>query len=77
MWTAIFNAVQQLATTFIVLFGAAEKLAKAADNVATVIEQSSGLYADEAAFNRQAKELALQAKKAAAALPAPAAVVTP
>lgn len=56
---AMALAFTQFFSAFAVLFGAFEKIAKTADNLATVAEESSGQYVDEARASRQQKLLAL------------------
>lgn len=55
-FTQFFNAVT-------VLFTAIEKICKTADNLATVAEESSGTYMDEARIQRQMKLAKLQAER--------------
>ena len=62
MFTSIINAVVALMTSITTLAGAANKLAVAADNLATVTEEASGMYLDEARANRAIQRKALEAK---------------
>lgn len=52
---AISTAITQLFTALTVLFTAFESLCKTADNLATVAEESSGQYKDQARIERQRK----------------------
>lgn len=63
---AISVAIVQFFTMLTTLFSAGEKLAGAVDNLATVANESSGDYADEARINREmrkAQRLADQRKQ--------------
>lgn len=52
---AISTAITQLFTALTVLFTAFESICKTANNLATVAEESSGTYMDQARIERQAK----------------------
>lgn len=72
-----FRSLLAMLTSF---FSAGEKIGKTLDNLATVAEETSGVYVDEARAERQAKIAARQqqlALEAAVVLPAPVAVPTP
>lgn len=68
MWASLFNAVTQFATAVTVLFGAFEKVAKAADHIAGVAEDSAGLLADESRFKRELRRRELLAQQTAQAV---------
>lgn len=53
---AISVAIVQFFTMLTTLFSAGEKLAGAIDNLATVANESSGDYADEARINREMRK---------------------
>jgi hypothetical protein len=61
---ALSLAFTQFFATLAVFFSAFEKFGKTIDNIATVAEESSGQYRDEAHINRQAKLLELNEKLA-------------
>lgn len=63
---AFSTAIVQFFSAITVFFGAFEKIAKTADNLATVAEEASGTYVDEARADRQAK-IAARALAAATA----------
>lgn len=66
--SAISLAITQLFTALSVLFSAFESIAKTANNLATVAEESSGTYMDQARIDRQAKLSKLQAELKASML---------
>lgn len=53
--SAISLAITQMFTALSVLFAAFESICKTALNLATVAEESSGTYMDQARIERQAK----------------------
>lgn len=55
---ALSAALVQFFTAITTFFAAFEKIAKTADNLATVAQESSGVYMDEARADRQAKAAA-------------------
>lgn len=55
---AFSSAIVQFFTAVTTFFSAFEKLAKTADNIATVGMEASGTYVDEARADRQAKAAA-------------------
>jgi hypothetical protein len=61
---ALSLAFTQFFATLAVFFSAFEKFGKTIDNIATVAEESSGAYVDEARSNRQTKLLELNEKLA-------------
>ena len=63
-----FRSMLAMLTTF---FSAIDKIGKTLDNLATVAEETSGVYVDEARAERLAKIEAREAARVAAALPAP------
>lgn len=65
---AFTAALVQFFTAITTFFSAFEKIAKTADNLATVASESSGAYCDEARIQRSIKLKALEAQ---ALLPAP------
>lgn len=60
--SAISAAITQFFSALTVLFSAFEKGAKTIDNLATVAEQSSAMYMDEAAEKRKQKLAQLTAE---------------
>ena len=56
--------VTQFFTMFSNLFSAANKICITADNLATVAEESSGTYRDQARIDREIKIKALEASRA-------------
>lgn len=66
MWATIFAAVTQLATTFITLFSATNKFAKALDHLGDIAEQSAGVMADESLEARKARRAKAMAETAQA-----------
>lgn len=56
--------ITQFFTMFSNLFSAANKLCITADNLATVAEESSGTYRDQARIDREVKIKALEASRA-------------
>jgi hypothetical protein len=63
---AISTAITQLFTALTVLFTAFESLCKTANNLATVAEESSGTYMDQARIDRQIKLSKMEADRRAA-----------
>lgn len=61
MFQSIFNAIIALMGAVTTSAGAANKLAKAADNLCTVAEETSQHYLNETRINNQAKLNQLQA----------------
>jgi hypothetical protein len=53
--SAISLAITQFFSALAVFFTAFEKIGKTADNLATIAEESSGAYMDEARITRQEK----------------------
>lgn len=53
MFTAVANALIAIMTAVTTAAGASEKLAKSLDNLATVAEETSGAYVDQARINRE------------------------
>lgn len=69
---AFSTAFTQFFAALTVLFSAFSKLAGTVDNLATVAEEASGTYMDQARIERQAKLHALRKENAQALnLPAP------
>ena len=66
MINAITTAIVQLFSVFTTLCNAADKGAKALDNLATVAEEASGAYADESRAVREAKLAVIRANRAKA-----------
>lgn len=66
-------AFRSLLAMFTSFFSAGEKIGKTLDNLATVAEETSGVYVDEARAERMAKIIARE-QAAAALLPVPAPV---
>lgn len=66
--SAISLAITQFFSALTVLFTAFESICKTADNLATVAEESSGTYKDQARIDRQIKLSKAQAEQRAAAL---------
>lgn len=62
--SAFSLAFTQFFATLAAFFNAFEKLGKTIDNVASVAEQSSGMYRKEAEFNLASKDLELSKKLA-------------
>ena len=60
--SAISLAITQFFTALSVLFAAFESICKTAENLATVAEESSGTYMDQARIDRQAKASKLNAE---------------
>lgn len=60
----MFKMFKQLFAALEVLFGAAEKGARALDHLATWSEETAGSFSDEARVERQKKALALKASLA-------------
>jgi hypothetical protein len=58
------QAIRQFLIMLATFFSAGEKIAKTLDNLATVAEETSGSYVDEARADRQAK-IAARAQAAA------------
>lgn len=68
MWSTISIAITQLFRAITVLFSAAEKGAKAIDNLAGWSEAASGNFADSASVERQVAKFKLMATARAEAL---------
>lgn len=64
--SAISLAITQLFNALTVLFTAFESICKTADNLATVAEESSGQYRDQARINRAMQLSKLEAERRAA-----------
>ena len=64
---AFSKAFTQLFSALTVLFTAFESICNTANNLATVAEESSGSYKDQARIDRQMKLAQLEADRAAAA----------
>jgi hypothetical protein len=64
--SSISLAITQLFTALTVLFTAFESICKTADNLATVAEESSGQYRDQARIQRAMQLSKLEAERRAA-----------
>ena len=61
--SAFSTAFNQFFSFIAICFSALERLGKTADNLATVAEESSGSYKDQARIDRQIKLKELEAKR--------------
>jgi hypothetical protein len=66
--SALSLAITQFFSALGVLFAAFESMAKTTHNLATVAEESSGQYMDQARIERAMKLASLEAERAAAQL---------
>ena len=64
MFTSIINAIVALMTSLTTTASAANKVALALDNLATVAEQTSAGYVDEAKADREIAQLTRAAERA-------------
>ena len=64
MFTSIINAIVALMTSLTTAASAANKVALALDNLATVAEQTSAGYVDEAKADREIAQLTRAAERA-------------
>jgi len=63
MFTSIINAIVAIMTSITTSAGALDKVAKSLDNLATVAEETSASYVDEAKSDREIAKLRRAAER--------------